>query len=161
MIVGCQPGPFEEVDASSKKRLWWSLILRDRSLCLGLRRRPQVTSTGLGIASDLLEEADIADEIQSSRVYNPETKRMLLKVLQEQCRLAVMLTEMTSFVFASHGLSAPSMSLEQFRESLATVSRIRASLKQWETCSGLSNLLDRNVPEAVTLFTRFTYMYYQ
>lgn len=113
------------------------------------------------MAADLLEEADMEDEIQFSRVYDPETKRMLLKVFQEQCRLAVMLTEMISFVFASHGLSAPTLSLEQFHESLATVSRIRASLKQWETCSPLGALLEGSVPEAVTLFTNFTYMYYQ
>ncbi|KAL4894996.1 hypothetical protein BDV59DRAFT_200253 [Aspergillus ambiguus] len=160
MIIGCQPGPCEDVELSLKKRLWWSIILRDRSLCLGLRRRPQVTSAPFSMASDLLEETDVADEIEFSRVYDPQTKRMLLKVFQEQCRLSVMLTEMISFVFASHGLSAPSLSLEQFHESLATVSRIRASLKQWETCSQLGALIEGDTPEVVTLFTNFTFMYY-
>ncbi|KAF9891856.1 hypothetical protein FE257_003341 [Aspergillus nanangensis] len=165
MIIGCPPGPngpSEEIESALKKRLWWSIILRDRSLCLGLRRRPQVTTLdfGIGIAADLIEETDMADEIEFSRVYDPATKRMLLKVLQEQCRLAVMLTEMISLVFASHGLSSPSLSMEQFHEALATVSRIRGSLKQWETCSQLSALLDSNTADAVTVLTKYTYMYY-
>ncbi|KAL2861204.1 Zn(II)2Cys6 transcription factor [Aspergillus lucknowensis] len=161
MIIGCQPGPTEDINASLKKRLWWSIILRDRSLCLGLRRRPQVTSFDMGIVAELPDEEDFADEISTSPVYSPEIKRMMLKVLQEQCRLAVLLSEMITFVFASHGISAPSLTLEQFHEDLARIARTKSAMQRWEACSPLHQWTEGKAPEAVTLFTNFTYMYYQ
>ncbi|KAL4925692.1 Zn(II)2Cys6 transcription factor [Aspergillus undulatus] len=160
MIIGCQPGPTEDIEPSLKKRLWWSIILRDRSLCLGLRRRPQVTSTDMSMVAELPDEGDFDDEIHNSPVYSLETKRMMLKVLQEQCRLAVLLSEMITFVFASHGIAAPSLSLEQFQEELAKIARTKTAMQRWEACSPLYQWTEGKAPEAVTLFTNFTYMYY-
>ncbi|PLN86931.1 hypothetical protein BDW42DRAFT_189845 [Aspergillus taichungensis] len=159
MSIGCKPGPCEDVEDSLKKRLWWSIILRDRSLCLGLRRRGQVTSLEFGMAAEPLDEEDFADEIRRSQVYDPDTKRMLVKVLQEQCRLAVLLTEMVSFVFASHGLAAPVMGFEQFHHELARIARIQRLLAHWEACSQLQGLLT-GVPDPVTQMTNFAYMFY-
>ncbi|KAL4899243.1 hypothetical protein BDW74DRAFT_183986 [Aspergillus multicolor] len=157
--------------ARMKKRLWWAIILRDRSVCLGLRRRPQVTSfdMAMGIVTELPDEEDFADEIANSPVYHPEIKRMMLKVLQEQCRLAVLLSEMITFVFAGHGIAAPSLSLEQFQEELGKVSRTKDAMERWESCSSLKQWMDdagkekgrEKIPEAVLLFVNFTYMYYQ
>jgi hypothetical protein len=161
MIIGCQPGPTEDIDPSLKKRLWWAIILRDRSICLGLRRRPQVTSFDMGMVAELPDEDDFADEINNSPVYSPEIKRMMLKVLQEQCRLAVLLSEMITFVFASHGIAAPSLTLEQFQEELGKIARTKAAMQRWEACSPLHQWTEGKAPEAVTLFTNFTYMYYQ
>lgn len=161
MVVGCKPGSHEDVEVSVKKRLWWSIILRDRSLCLGLRRRPQVPSIDFGMGVEPLEAEDFAQEIHRSLVYSSSTKQMLFKALQEQCRLAVLLTEMVSFVFASHGLSAPNVSIDEFKESLAKIDRIKKSMKQWEKCSKISISLNEDLPEPVTLFINFTLMYYQ
>jgi hypothetical protein len=179
IIGGCRPSALEAdagsetevVKTTMKKRLWWSIILRDRSLCLGLRRRPQVTSfdMSMGIVTELPDEEDFADEIVDSPVYSPEIKRMLLKVLQEQCRLAVLLSEMITFVFASHGIAAPSLSLEQFNEELAKIARTKNAMGRWEQCSSLNQWIEiegkgngkGKVPEAVMLFVNFTYMYYQ
>ncbi|KAL2823294.1 hypothetical protein BDW59DRAFT_163456 [Aspergillus cavernicola] len=161
VIIGCQPGPTEDVHVSLKKRLWWSIIIRDRSLCLGLRRRPQVTSFDMGIVTELPDEDDFADEISNSPVYGPEIKCMMLKVLQEQCRLAVLLSEMITFVFASHGIAAPSLSLEQFQEELAKIERTKSAMQRWEACSPLHQWMEGKAPEAVALLTNFTYMYYQ
>ncbi|KAL4877063.1 hypothetical protein BJY04DRAFT_222385 [Aspergillus karnatakaensis] len=161
MIIGCQPGPSEDIEPSLKKRLWWSIILRDRSLCLGLRRRPQVTSFDMGMVTELPDEDDFADEIHNSPVYSPEIKRMMLKVLQEQCRLAVLLSEMITFVFASHGIAAPSLTHEQFQEELTKIARTKTAMQRWEACSPLDQWTEGKAPEAVTLFTNFTFMYYQ
>ncbi|KAL5339939.1 hypothetical protein BJX70DRAFT_387586 [Aspergillus crustosus] len=161
MIIGCQPGPNEDIEPSLKKRLWWSIILRDRSLCLGLRRRPQVTSFDMGMVAELPDEDDFSDEIHNSPVYSPEIKRMMLKVLQEQCRLAVLLSEMITFVFASHGIAAPSLTLEQFQEELVRIARTKTAMQRWEACSTLDQWTEGKAPEAVTLFTNFTFMYYQ
>lgn len=160
-VVGCKPGPSAEVGTFVRKRLSWSIILRDRSLCLGLRRRPQVTSVDFGMEVEPLEEDDFAEEINRSQVYSPSVKRLLFKALQEQCRLAVSLTEMVSFVFASHGLSAPRLSLHEFRESLAKIKTTKELMKQWETCSKMSAWMNDALPEPVTLFVNFTFMYYQ
>ncbi|KAH8425138.1 fungal specific transcription factor domain-containing protein [Aspergillus melleus] len=161
MIVRCKPGPSEDVEASVKKRLWWSIILRDRSLCLGLRRRPQITSVDCGMGVEPLEEEDFAEEIRKSQVYSPSTKRLLFKALQEQCRLAALLTEMVSVVFASHGLSAPLLSLDEFKESLEKIRRMKESLQQWEICSRMSSWMKGDLPDPVTLFVKFTLMYFQ
>ncbi|KAL4985594.1 hypothetical protein BDW68DRAFT_198626 [Aspergillus falconensis] len=176
---GTPPGALEAVARAEtegvkmrmKKRLWWAIILRDRSLCLGLRRRPQVTSfdMSMGIVTELPDDGDFADEIADSPVYSPEIKRMLLKVLQEQCRLAVLLSEMITFVFASHGIAAPSLSLEQFNEELGKIARTKSAMARWEQCSSLNPWIETEgksngkgkVPEAVMLFVNFTYMYYQ
>ncbi|KAL4977178.1 hypothetical protein BDW66DRAFT_165918 [Aspergillus desertorum] len=154
-----------------RKRLWWAIILRDRSLCLGLRRRPQVTSfdMSMGIVTELPDENDFADEIADSPIYSPDIKRMLLKVLQEQCRLAVLLSEMITFVFASHGVAAPSLCFEQFNEEMDKIARTKSAMARWERCSALNPWMKTEgkgngrgrVPEAVMLFVNFTYMYYQ
>lgn len=93
MTIDAQPSlVVEDVKENLRKRLWWAILLRDRSLCTGLRRRPQVTSINLHGWSDWLSDNDFADEMQHSRVYNYEAKRRLLQALQEQCQLAVLLT---------------------------------------------------------------------
>ncbi|RDW61736.1 fungal specific transcription factor domain-containing protein [Aspergillus mulundensis] len=173
MIIGNAESEVAVVDLDRKekmkKRLWWAIILRDRSVCLGLRRRPQVTSfdMAMGIVTELPDEEDFADEIANSPVYSPDIKRMMLKVLQEQCRLAVLLSEMITFVFASHGIAAPSLSLEQFQEELVKIARTKSAMERWENCSSLKQWMDagkekgEKVPEAVLLFVNFTYMYYQ
>ncbi|KAL4808628.1 hypothetical protein BDV18DRAFT_167664 [Aspergillus unguis] len=160
LLIGRQPGPAEEIQPFLKKRLWWSIILRDRCVCLGLRRRPQVTSFDMGMVTELPDERDFQDEIAHSPVYSPEIKTMLLRVLQEQCRLAVVLSEMITFVFASHGIAAPSLTFEQFHEELAKIGRTKTAMQRW-ACSPVEQWTDGNVPEAVELFVRFTLMYYQ
>lgn len=82
------------VAISLKKRLWWSILLRDQSLCIGLRHRPRVTSIGLHGWSDWLSIEDFSEELHQSRVYNYDTKKRLLVELQNQCELAVVLTDL-------------------------------------------------------------------
>ncbi|KAL2701499.1 hypothetical protein AAEP93_008318 [Penicillium crustosum] len=82
------------VAISLKKRLWWSILLRDQSLCIGLRHRPRVTSIGFHGWSDWLSIEDFSEELHQSRVYNYDTKKRLLVELQNQCELAVVLTDL-------------------------------------------------------------------
>jgi hypothetical protein len=160
-LIGCQPGLSKDVEPQLKRRLWWSILLRDRALSLGLRRRPQLLSLDFGsVPADPLEESEFQEEIAKSQVYDPATKRMLFRVLQEQCCLAVLLTEMSSFIFSTHGISAPLLSAEDFNTALLRLCRIKRSLQQWEVRSQTSSLAPKDPPEAVTLFINFTYMYY-
>ncbi|KAJ5697120.1 hypothetical protein N7488_010804 [Penicillium malachiteum] len=114
MMIDAQPSTFvEDISDSMRKRLWWSILLRDRSLCIGLRRRPQVTSINIYGCRDMLEEADFADEMHGSEVHSYQSKKALLSALQEQCQLALLLTDLTSLIFAPR-VSAARVDLAQY-----------------------------------------------
>ncbi|KNG87592.1 hypothetical protein ANOM_005442 [Aspergillus nomiae NRRL 13137] len=158
MIVGCGPGPGDsQINLSMMKRLWWSMVLRDRVLSIGLRRRPQITSVEFNMGANWLTEEDFADEIVNSRVYDPELKIQLFQVLQEQCKLAVLLTDMVALVFSSQGVSSPSLSLTEFQAVLAAIRRIKRYLTKWEAVSIVPPSTSH---ETVTFFTHLTWMYY-
>ncbi|KAE8340577.1 hypothetical protein BDV24DRAFT_151928 [Aspergillus arachidicola] len=158
MIVGCGPGPGDQgINLSLMKRLWWSMVLRDRVLSIGLRRRPQITSVEFNMGANWLTEEDFAEEIVNSRVYDPQVKILLFQVLQEQCKLAVLLTDMVALVFSSQGVSSPSLSLAEFQAVLAAIRRIKRYLTKWED---VSIVLPSTSHETVTFFTHLTWMYY-
>ncbi|KAE8368893.1 hypothetical protein BDV27DRAFT_166816 [Aspergillus caelatus] len=158
MIVGCGPGPGDrEINLSMMRRLWWSMVLRDRVLSIGLRRRPQITSVEFNMGANWLKEEDFADEIVNSRVYDPQVKIQLFQVLQEQCKLAVLLTDMVALVFSSQGVSSPSLSLAEFQAVLAAIRRIKRYLTKWEAVSIVPPPTSH---ETVCFFTHLTWMYY-
>ncbi|KAE8420413.1 hypothetical protein BDV36DRAFT_293300 [Aspergillus pseudocaelatus] len=158
MIVGCGPGPGDrEINLSMMRRLWWSMVLRDRVLSIGLRRRPQITSVEFNMGANWLKEEDFADEIVNSRVYDPQVKIQLFQVLQEQCKLAVLLTDMVALVFSSQGVSSPSLSLTEFQAVLAAIRRIKRYLTKWEAVSIVPPPTSH---ETVCFFTHLTWMYY-
>lgn len=115
---------------------------------------------------DWLTEEDFADEIQHSRTYDEATKRRLLQALQQQCRLAVLLTDLVSLIFAPPAIpSCCSLSMEQFDSLMSTINRIKLSLVEWEeiqtlfppsTPSGSADLDD-----PADILTNLTFMYYQ
>ena len=112
--------------------------------------------------TDLPDEESFEAEIHGSLVYDPDVKRMLFTVLQEQCQLAVLLTEMVSIVFGTHGLSFPSfISRDGFQDRLAILQKIRTSLCLWKESSPLSFLGDQNPHKAVVKFAHLTMIYYQ
>lgn len=95
MLIDSHPSLVgENVAISLKKRLWWSILLRDQSLCIDLRHRPRVTSIGFHGWSDWLSIDDFSEELHQSRVYDYDTKKGLLDELQKQCELAVVLTDL-------------------------------------------------------------------
>lgn len=112
---------------SLHKRLWWCIVLRDRNFCLGLRRQTLITSSELRTLIDLPNERDFESEIHGSCVYDSVTKKLLFVAFQEQCSLAVLLTELVSLIFAPCGLSIPSLSLEEFQVLLAKISKLKTS----------------------------------
>ncbi|KAJ5601229.1 Transcription factor [Penicillium lagena] len=163
LIIGAQPSMLDEhLRDSLKKRLWWSILLRDRSLCIGLRRRPQITSINLHGWSDWLREEDFAEELHSSRVYDLDAKRLLLQALQEQCRLAVLLTDLVSFIFCPRVKPTCFLSVEEFHGAMSNIERIRESLIEWEMQTQPALRLDA-APDAygpVATIINLTYMYY-
>lgn len=150
-----------ETVAAIRSRLWWSVLIRDRSISLGLRRQPQLSSLELKMLKDLPSEEMFEDEISGSRVYDPGTKRMLFIVFQSQCQLALLLTEMVSVVFGTQGLSLPLLSPEGLEHTLGVLSRIRMSLELWKQESPLPHTQHSPAHSAVIKFTQLTMVYYQ
>ncbi|KAL2848978.1 hypothetical protein BJX68DRAFT_267326 [Aspergillus pseudodeflectus] len=143
-----------------KKRLWWSILLRDRCLCLGLRRRTQITLMHFNTKTSQLEEADFADEIANSHVYDEESKQILFKALQNRCRLAVLVSDMVTFMFTTNGSSSPL--LKAFQSHRCEIKRIRNELLQWERRFNPPQTLSHgsSLPSSVRTFIKITHMYY-
>ncbi|KAL4789285.1 hypothetical protein BDV19DRAFT_397190 [Aspergillus venezuelensis] len=163
VILGQQPVSFAgDLRNSMTKRLWWSILLRDRCLCLGLRRRTQLTSKHFNAETSYFEEADFADEIAHSYVYDSDSKRILFEALQHQCRLAVVMSDMASFMFTSNGVSSPSLSFKGFQSHRCEIKRLRNELLHWERrFSPPQTLPNGNVLlSPIMTFIKVTYMYY-
>ncbi|CAK7225853.1 hypothetical protein SEUCBS140593_006044 [Sporothrix eucalyptigena] len=82
------------------KRLWWSCLIRDRLLSLGVRRTLQIPRAQFDVdRHPLLNTADLADEIAYSRVYNLETKKYLVAVVVHIAELCVVLTDVLAMAY--------------------------------------------------------------
>ncbi|KAJ5822322.1 uncharacterized protein N7525_011606 [Penicillium rubens] len=164
ILIDAQPSLLvEDVAISLKKRLWWSILLRDRSLCIGLRRRPQVTSSFYRW-SDWLSIEDFGEELYQSRVYDYNTKRRLFGALQGQCELAVLLTDLVSLVFTHRKIPRRLLSMIEFQGLLSRIKTIKKSLDEWKL--PMQPLISPNTTStsegtnAVAVLTYMTYMYY-
>ena len=86
--------------ANALKRLWWCCIIRDRVMSLGVRRPIQITRAHFDLeANPPLCRADLADEVERSRVYNPGTKSCLIEITLHLAKLCVVLTDILTLVF--------------------------------------------------------------
>ncbi|KAL2817596.1 hypothetical protein BJX63DRAFT_440734 [Aspergillus granulosus] len=154
------PGPHSPVDSISKKRLWWSIVLRDRCLSLALHRRTQMPVINPSLGIDTLDEGDFADEIMNSYVYDPPTKRVLAKVLKEHYELALALSDMMPLVYSSHGIRVASFSKDAFDATLLRVRCVESTLDRWLSTTKLPSLLSPKAHESVAVFVNLVYMYY-
>ncbi|OQE25661.1 hypothetical protein PENFLA_c008G01993 [Penicillium flavigenum] len=166
MLIDTQPSPSVEnvaISLSLKKRLWWSILLRDRSLCIGLRRSPQVTSIRLYGWSDWLSIEDFSEELYHSQVYNYNTKKRLLDALQKQCELAVLLTDLVSLAFTHPKTPRRLLSMIEFQGLMSTIKSIKRSLDEWKLPVPLNSPNETSTSDGhdpVTSLTYITYMYY-
>lgn len=80
------------------KRVWWCCILRDRSTGLLMRRPIQITKHHFHFTSHPLCVADLEDEFERSRVYDPATKRRLAEILAHWIELNIALTDILMLV---------------------------------------------------------------
>jgi hypothetical protein len=109
---------------------------------------------------DRLDEDDFTDEILNSYVYDPPTKRVLVKVLKEHYELALALSDMMPLVYSSHGIRVPSLSRNEFDATLAKVRRVESTLNRWLSTTNLPALVDPMAHESVAVFVNLVYMYY-
>ncbi|KAB8238954.1 transcription factor domain-containing protein [Aspergillus alliaceus] len=148
-----------------KKRLWWCCFVRDRVIALGMRRPLQITPDQFDYRREPFEEEDIKCEVGQSRVYDPETKRSLIKIFVAQCELAAALT---STLLATYPLDRISMSLSHTSTDLMGLSSVvqscRQDLNAWfdATEARLKHNSGKDVlgVDFVTLYTDLLWIYY-
>ncbi|EEP76991.1 predicted protein [Uncinocarpus reesii 1704] len=149
---------------NTKKRLWWSILLRDRILPLGLRRHLQISRPNFDLSLDYMNEDDMQEEIYCSEVYNVETKRHLTRVLNLQCQLAMVLTGVVTTVYSANGFTQPRpMAKTDLEKSMADIVKFREDLAEWANDAKVAfNPFSgsNNVHESVILYSELTYMYY-
>lgn len=163
VMIDSQPSLLvESLTQSMKKRIWWSILLRDRSICIGLRRRPQITSINIYGFRDWLSEDDFKEEMQCSRVHNYNTKKQVFTALQEQCGLAALLTDLVSLVFNPAGGARRAMTATDFYSQMQSIENIKNSLIEWEFQTRSSPEPAKQICDnpAETLRS-LTFMYYQ
>ncbi|KAL4790944.1 hypothetical protein BDV19DRAFT_381923 [Aspergillus venezuelensis] len=120
--------------SSCKKRIWWSIVLRDRALCLSLHRRSQVLD--IPAALDAVDDSTFDHKITHLCHY----------------ALALALSDMMSLVYASHGISTISVPPSAFEATISKISRVKATLGDRRSNTRLSELIQQGAPPPV-LFT--------
>ena len=163
MVVDSHPSDsIMGVSESMRKRLWWCILLRDRSICIGLRRRPQITSIRTDACFDQLNESDFADEMRSSRVHIYETKKKLFIAFQEQCNLALLLTELVCLIFTPGLAARRHLAPDEFCRHNERVENIRQSLLVWESHAqpAPSVMSQPGIYDPVSTLKSLTFMYY-
>ncbi|KAJ6095170.1 hypothetical protein N7467_002683 [Penicillium canescens] len=161
--IDAQPSVWpERVEESLKRRLWWSILLRDQSICIGLRRRPQITSSTFFGRNDLPSIKDFEEELHNSLVYDYETKQSLLVAFRRQCELAALLTNLSSLVFDTSQTRKPFLSFIEFQSLMSNIKTIKRSLSNWE--ESVQSVIPRGrTPEsddATATLIHLTIMYY-
>ncbi|KAH7317793.1 hypothetical protein BKA65DRAFT_515202 [Rhexocercosporidium sp. MPI-PUGE-AT-0058] len=117
-----------------RKRLWWSIILRDRILPLGVRRSIQITREDFDFTLPRLSEKDLEREFDSSCVYDAETKRDLARVFSAQLDLAVELTDTISYVYPPNGFgSFDKLDYNDVMSMPKKIEMCRDSLDSWHS----------------------------
>ncbi|OLN92820.1 Cutinase transcription factor 1 beta 1 [Colletotrichum chlorophyti] len=154
------------------KRLWWSCIIRDRLIGLGMRRGVQITRSHFDFDSnDMLRSSDLLDEIERSRVYNPGTKRCLAEILEQLVQLCVVLTDILILVFPLD--DSPGWGRDMRAEEQEKVRGCKVALQRWYKGAMLKFPVFGGGPvarvkspgsefqhDSVILYTNLLYMYY-
>lgn len=115
-----------------KKRLWWCCLVRDRTIALGLRRQLQLSADHMSPYQEPMTEEDFENEIGNSRVFDPETKRSLIKIFITQCDLAIAITATIMTVYPPNGFSIFfAASRPDIKELSRTIHGCRQDLTSW------------------------------
>ncbi|KAL5359060.1 hypothetical protein BJX96DRAFT_174017 [Aspergillus floccosus] len=149
---------------NTRRRVWWSILIRDRILPLGLRRHLQITPRTFDLSLDPITETDLEDEIYHSEVYDPDTKRLLARVLQVQCELCMVLTNIIMLVYAPKAFGQSSLAEESDLSSIIRqIEEGRTSLEEWSNYAkaALAPAINtEKAHESVALYFGLAFLYY-
>jgi hypothetical protein len=150
------------------KRLWWSCILRDRMISLGVRRMIQIGPEKFDFDQAGLEAEDLAEECHESDVYDSASKKSLSKIVVAQCELAVAMMPMMITAYCDETPSQiDGSSVSMLIHSMTVVERASTELSVWARRFRLAlvRLSDedqdgRDANPSITLFAHMTLIHY-
>ncbi|KAK9857415.1 hypothetical protein MYU51_020831 [Penicillium brevicompactum] len=160
MLIDTKPSLQENVSVSLRKRLRWSILLRDRSLCIGLHRCPQVTPVMFQGCSNWLSTEDFMDEMHHSEVYSYESKTQMLMALEQQCQLAVLVTDLAALVFTRPCTSKRHLTVHEFQSLMSRIKSNKESLKNWQAPRLIPDNLVSEGYDAIVTLNFLTHMYF-
>ncbi|KAJ4248451.1 hypothetical protein NW762_012788 [Fusarium torreyae] len=155
---------YAEVDGDTKdkaplKRLWWSCVVRDRIMSLGLQRPMCIGQSDFDFNQSGLTELDFEGEIDGSQVYGPAIKRILAQLAVSLCEFSTILNPILSITYPRKAVSPSEDPLNDIGLFESHVAR----LDSWH--DGVGSTL--NIPEqagmhdSLTLFTAASNIYYK
>ncbi|KAJ9640575.1 hypothetical protein H2204_003203 [Knufia peltigerae] len=112
------------------KRLWWSCILRDRTVSLGVRRPLLITSDDFDFSLPPLTMEDFENDIGRSRVVDTKGQRALIRIVVHRCKLSLALTDLLMLAYPRKAPFVPECEA-QVRRCLARLELSRALLENW------------------------------
>lgn len=111
------------------------------------------------MSRDPLLTEDLSDEIKASRVYDPETKETLCKIMTSLCRLAA---SMTSLIMTLYPLDPfPDCQGSQSTE-IASIDDIQSRIQYWAAAHMLRpSSEDADSHSSVAFFKQLTALYFE
>lgn len=152
-------------EKNALKRLWWCCIIRDRILPLGVRRKLHISFDDCDMEGMALTEDDLRNEINDSRVYDSETKRLLIRLFIMLCDLAGPLGDVITTIYPSNKpMDISLLSPPKIQHRLDRIQSCKHALHTWferamvvfPTPAGIMS-----TSESLILYTNLMYMYYQ
>lgn len=144
---------------SCLQRLWWSLILRDRIIALGMRRPLQILTSHFDVSLPVhLHPQHFVDTRCLSNVYNPEVKRSLCDISLAQCTLAIALTPVIMMIYP------PSLIGGSSKDAVSAIARaeyLKSHLQNWRSRHDSVFSPKAECHASVTLFKQLTILYYE
>ncbi|KAI0837193.1 fungal-specific transcription factor domain-containing protein [Hypoxylon sp. FL0890] len=165
--------PIQHKKQNILKRLWWCCLIRDRILALGVRRSLQISRAHFDLEANAgLGYADLADEVDRSKVYNAETKRSLIEIFVQLGELCSVLTDLLTLVFPLDDV--PGWDRQLGSDGVASLKECKSALRRWYKSATLRFPLfgGGNTPrmanasnkqfqhDSVILYTNLMYMHY-
>ncbi|KPM37419.1 hypothetical protein AK830_g9122 [Neonectria ditissima] len=165
--------PMQHRKQNILKKVWWCCVIRDRTLGLLMRRPIQITKAHFDFDSNpVLGFADLENEFERSRVYNPGTKKTLAEILAQVVELYVVLTDILILVFPLDDTPGWGRQLKPGDEG--KIKECKTSLRRWYRSATSRFPLFGGSPlsrggadngkefqhDSVILYTNLMYMYY-
>lgn len=169
--AACANRYFSESNPSHQlrlKRLWWSCIIRDAMIVLGVRRKNQIGPEDFDFDQAGLEEEDLAVECDKSDVYDASSKKLLSKIVVAQCALAVAIIPITDVVHPGDNANQPhNTTVAALVSSMTAIQKASTELSVWArrfrlTLTNIASAGDQEADSnpSLTLFAHMTMIYY-
>lgn len=135
------------------KRLWWCCVVRDRSLALGLRVPLQIPPDCLEEDVEMMTFHDMQSDIEHSKVYSCDTRRLLVGLFIGQCELAVKLTSIIMLAYPTneHKRDGDPAAVRKAKSGLAIW--YESAVRRFPTPAGLED-----THPSIVLYTNLLYI---